>query len=231
MEYKFSQSGLKDLEDPQGCPFRWRAVHIDKIDTTQLGLAASYGNFFEHLCLGTNTGVRDLQKLKSGAQSALEKRIREQASLFKKMHNTSSDEYIGEEVIACNIPLKAETGKGILDYFTSDIHNEITWWDLKFVLDLEYGYYKYGDHDNADYTQQIMYKHLLIENGFKSPKMGLMIFEGGPKMRVKVIRLKISEDVIDLTKSRINAASFVIEMYEKKGWVKTPSELECKKCS
>jgi hypothetical protein len=232
MKYKFSQSGLKDLEDPLNCPFRWKASHIDHTEEYKLGDAAQWGKFFEFLCLGTDTGCTEMPLLKSGGMSAIEKRVRLQAEVFKQFHDPESPLFIGEVVFKTDIFLETTNRKGILDYATENEAGDLTWWDLKLVADLYQGYYKYGNHTQANYDQQVFYDDLIRKNGFrKPPKMGLLIFESGTKARMKKIILDISDISLEVMNNRVEEAEKVIKLYDSKGWVKVPHLNECIKCS
>lgn len=231
MKYKFSQSGLKDLEDPINCPFRWKASHIDKTEHFELGYAAQWGKFFEYLCLGTDTGCTSVRRLSSGKMSAMEKRVQMQAEVFKQMHDPESPLFIGEIVFKADIFLETTNRKGILDYVTENAAGELTWWDLKLVADLYKGYYKYGYHDKANYDQQIFYDDLIRNNGYKKPKMALMIFESGTKMRSKRINLEVSDLSLEMMNLRVKTAEDIINEYDSKEWVKVPHINECLKCS
>ena len=231
IKYKFSQSGLKDLEDPINCPFRWKASHIDHTEHFELGDAAQWGKFFEYLCLGTDTGCTEMPKLKSGGMSAMEKRVRGQAELFRNMHDPEHIAYIGEKVYKTDIMLTTKNRKGIIDYTTINEKGWLTWWDLKLVADLYQGYYKYGDHTRANYDQQVFYDDLIRNNDYKKPKMGLLVFESGTKSRVKKIMLEVSDISLEIMNSRVETAEEIILKYMEKGWVKVPHINECKKCS
>lgn len=231
MKYKFSQSGLKDLEDPINCPFRWKASHIDKTEHFELGDAAQWGKFFEYLCLGTDTGCTEMPKRKSGGMSALEKRVQMQAEVFRQMHDPESPLFIGEVVFKSNIFLETTNRKGIIDYTTENEAGDFTWWDLKLVADLYQGYYRYGHHDKANYDQQIFYDDLIRNNGYGKPNMGIMVFESGLKMRSKRINLNITDISLEMMVNRVRTAEEIIKKYDSKEWVKVPHLNECAKCS
>jgi len=232
MKYLFSQSGLKDLEDPINCPFRWYASHVDHTEEYQLGEAANWGKYFEYLCLGTDTGVTEWPKLKGGKASAKESRVIHQANIFKNMYTEGSETYNGEQVVFRDVLIKTKKRKGILDYATINGSGDVRWYDLKLVDDLYNGYYKYGNHEKANYDQQVFYDHLIREKaGIDNPLMSLLVFESGTKKRIKQINLNISDSARQLMDERVSKAIEVFDLYEEKGWIKYPSIEECKKCS
>jgi len=230
MEYKISQSGLKDLERTEGCPALWKANHIDKEVEFIATPAMKTGQYFEHLCLGTDTGVLEIPKLKSGKESVEETRIKLQSEIFKSFYDKSHPDFQGWTVVEKDVKLHDDTTKGIIDYVIENDKGERMYMDLKLVQDLYQGYYMFGHHDVADYTQQIFYQRILDSLGINA-KVGLLIFEKGKSMRIKEISpIDITPLSIEAIDFRINRAYDVMAHYNRNGWPKVPDEMECNRC-
>lgn len=239
MGFTWSQSALKDLEKETTCPARWKGQWIDKLFKGFTSEAADYGNYFEYLCIGGSAHggpVTDLPRLANGSKSATQKRIEMQASLFNEMFDPLSKQFAGYSIMDTQTVLKGEVGgvyiEGVADIL-GDFHGEPTILDLKLTEDIDNVRTVYGwgnPTEDIDLLQQVLYQDLYKQMTGVLLPTHLLVFEHGPKMRVKIIRLNISERKRQECYERFIAGSSVVDQYNETKWVRTPSEKECKAC-
>jgi len=234
-KFIWTQSAIKDLEKPETCPSRWKAQWVDRLFRSPTSEAAAYGNYFEYLCIGANAKgevTTDLPRNKDGTKTATQKRIEQQAELFKQMFNPESPSYLGYDIADTQVKLVGEI-EGIPIEGTADITGATVLTDLKLTEDIENTRTQYGwGHpvENLDLLQQVLYAELFRQQLGIVPKVNLLVFEHGTQMRVKIINLEISEDSLVSCKARIVAAQRVLDHYNDKGWVYDPSKKECEGC-
>lgn len=239
MSFIWTQSACKDLEKPETCPSRWKAQWIDKLFKPQMGIAADYGNYFEYLCIGANAkgeALKDLPRNKDGSETAVHRRIRQQAAVFAELFDPLSKQYLGYTITSVQGKLSGSIS-GVEVEGTYDILDEAskipTILDLKMTEDITNTRTVYGwgnpSHE-LDLIQQVLYQELYFQMYGVRPNMVLLVFEHGTQMRVKIIKLNISEERRRQCFERFEAASSVIEEYERVGWSYDPSEKECGGC-
>ena len=239
--FTISQSSLKDLERAEGCPYKWKTNWIDRI-RSKPSIYMDEGSYFETKCLGSGAikgqDVTDLPRLKSGEKSSKHKRIDEQVESFNNLINNELKLKIvnSQRVIKCNHELKDGTIvelKGVTDFETVNEHEEdYVVWDLKLTGDVDttFGPYPWGDLEEFDFTQQIMYKYILERIGEKNLRMGMMVFDTSVRKGVKYFEVFPDEFDKSHLFQRIEAFVKVLNQYKEKGFTKIPSKKECKGC-
>jgi hypothetical protein len=226
----WTQSAVKDLEKEETCPSRWKGLWLDKLWKTKASEAADYGNYFEYLCIGANAkgeAIKDLPRLVNGNKSTTQKRIELQAARYKDFTDPLSKSFLGYETIDTQVHLKGfingvET-EGTADMLMSRDGIPVIA-DLKLTEDLDNVRTKYGwgnPTKDIDLIQQVLYGKLYEQMTGIVPERILLVFEHGPKMRAKLIKLSVTGDKISEMEFRITTAN---------GWTHDPSEKECGAC-
>ena len=236
-KFIWTQSAIKDLEKPETCPTRWKAQWIDRLFKSKTSEPAEYGNYFEYLCIGANAKgevTTDLPRNKDGTKTATQKRIEQQAELFKLMFDPKVPEYLGYDIADTQVKLVGEIN-GIPIEGTADFTGTLgVLTDLKLTEDLDNVRTPYGwgnPIEQLDLLQQILYSQLYEQQfGVKPNKVNLLIFEHGTQMRVKIINLNISESKIESCVERVTKAQEVVNHYDTNGWVVDPNKKECESC-
>ena len=239
MGFIWTQSAVKDLEKPETCPSRWKGQWLDQLFKSVASEAADYGNYFEYLCIGANAkgeAIKDLPRNKDGSKTAVQKRIEIQAGVFKELFDPLSKQYLGYTVSAAQVKVSGVIA-GIPTEGTLDIEDTAgkipTIIDLKLTEDITNTRTQYGwgnPTEMIDLLQQVLYQELYFQMHGVRPNMVLMVFEHGVNMRVKIIKLNISDEKRQECMVRFATAKQVVDMYEKSGWTFDPSQRECEKC-
>lgn len=235
----WTQSAVKDLEKEETCPARWKGLWLDKLWKPKASEAADYGNYFEYLCIGANAkgeAIKDLPRLANGSKSTTQKRIELQALRYKDFVDPLSKKFLGYEQLDTQVHLKGlingvET-EGTADMLMSRDGRPVVA-DLKLTEDLDNIRTKYGwgnPTQDMDLIQQVLYGELYEQMFGVVPERILLVFEHGPKMRAKLIRLNVTESSKESMQYRIQTADNLVKIYEEKGWTYDPSEKECKSC-
>jgi hypothetical protein len=237
-EFYLSQTAVKDLEDDQTCPSRWRAQWLLKQIPFASNEHMDKGSYFEYLALGggaTAQAVTDLPRLGNGSKSAEHKRIEQQMERFKRMFDPTAKEFRGLMIIDRQVEIKDNKNrrKGTIDFVTKDLETDEIWInDLKLTADATSTRSKYGwghSWDKLDMLQMVHYQDLYA--GKHGPaRAALWVFDYSTQMRVKIGEIKISDKAKQEKDIRFDSAIEVIDMYEDRGWSTIPSEEECKGC-
>lgn len=237
----WSQTALKDLENETTCPDRWRAVWIDKEFKLPTNQAQSLGKYFEEQCLemgATDDAPTELKKTSTGKKTVAQERIEIQAKKFKSFFDRHSENYLGYEILSVQKPVTGEINnlpvRGVIDFVAVDVETgkEVIF-DLKLTADAynDFSEFGYGnDIANLDLVQQVLYRELYKQEFGIVADVGLLIFEHGPKMRIRLLKLNITEERVNDLLERFDVAKEVVDLYITNGWTKTPSEQECKNC-
>lgn len=217
-----TQSIVKAIE--QGCS---RKVYDQYVDGNQRGnFDMEKGSFFETICLGSGAkGVitNSLQLLKSGEKSADQKRIEEQAQRFLNMFNPSHSEFSGHHITHKQLDITVGNKKGTIDFITPGII-----WDLKLTNDID-GYW--SDANTIDLIQQVHYSWLYKEFYGVDMESRLLIFDYSTKMKVKEVKINISDKATQDCLSRFERVEDMVSEWELGEWPRVPSGSECSKCS
>jgi len=191
--------------------------------------------YFEYLAIGGGVGdedVTDLPRLKTGAKSADQIRIEEQAEIFKNaLYNDKCPYYLGFEVVDTQVHVENDTSKGFIDVLAKR-GDELAIIDLKLTRDF-YGVsppYSYGDMSSMDMIQLALYKYLYDQEHGTDVSTYIFVGDYTPKMNRKLVKVDVSANKIDEVLSRIDQGYETIDLYQKHGWTYDPSEWECKDC-
>lgn len=234
--FKFSQSSLKDLENPDGCPLKWKAVWVDKEFTREPSLAMLKGSYFEQLWLGSGaTGeiVNDLPRLKNGKKSTDQIRIEEQAQRAKELFDPNHPSWLGYTINKTQLKLSVDDKEGTADIWATDKEGESWLIDCKLTADLTntWGDYGWGkDYDQLDLIQLPHYSDLFFEMYGHRPKMALFIADYSPKKRIEFNEIVITEDRLKTKNFRFAQARKIYDEYCLEGFPAVPSLKECKTC-
>jgi hypothetical protein len=142
------------------------------------------------------------------------------------MFDPNHKDFCGRTIADKQILLKYGGREGTID-FTTD---PLIVYDLKLTADLEGGWW--GDSQLVDYLQQVHYQWLYEMNfGFR-PEMRLLIFDYSTKMRIKEIKLNITEQAIEDYQSRFDSAETLFEEYSLlEEFPRVPQARSCAKCA
>lgn len=236
--YRRSQSALKRFESPDGCSLNWKNIYLTKELEYPVSESMLYGQFFETLVIGApayGEPVTDLPRLRSGAKSTDQQRIEEQAEQTKRLFNPDDKEYVGVQIkdVQFQLHLPDTNDSGVIDIVGIRDDGQIVLIDLKLVGDLtsEFGYYNYGKHDEADYTQQIYYEYIYEkQTGIKPASSAVIICDYKPALNRKAIKVNTSDDAKRNVLYRFSEMEYAIDVYEKKGWPHKSSHVNCSKC-
>ncbi len=235
-----SQTLVKDLEREEACPFKWKEQWIEKNPLLKLQSDdLDRGKYFEWLAIGggaiAGEDVVDLPRLATGKKSIDQLRIEQQAERCKRMLFDPTDkEYLGFRLVSTQLELRVDDERGTADITAHDANNDIWILDLKLTKDLSSDRTKYGwgnAWEELDLLQQIHYEDLYEKQYGIRPKMGLLVFDYTPQMRVEFGEIIISNLRRENKKLRFDAVREVIKQYERTEWIKYPSVKECSKCS
>jgi hypothetical protein len=237
-EFWLTQTSLKDLEKDTTCPDRWRGLWLDKEFAFQSNEAMDKGKYFEWMSLGggaiTGEDVTDLPRTSTGKKTIDQVRIEEQAARFMRLFDPKDPEFQGFQITATQIEMKHNGRKGTIDFNTIKLDDKSVWInDLKLTADLTSTRSQYGwGHDwaNLDLVQMIHYQDMYEQLYGITPRVGMWVFDYSPEKRVKFGEIVISKKARQKKELRFESAFEVITLYEKNGWVKLPSEFECKNC-
>lgn len=237
-EFYLTQTSLKDLENDETCPWRWKKQWIDREIKFKSNENMDKGSYFEGIVLGSGAvsgqAVTDLPRLLSGEKSAEHKRIDEQAARVTKMlFDTTSPEYLGLSVVRTQLELLVGNKKGTIDIEAVD--EEVTSWivDLKLTKDLTSDRTKYSwgnNWEDMDFVQLTHYADLYTEATGKKPRVGILVVDYSPQKRVTFGELVISDEKLSDKNRRFSAGENTISLYNQHGWVKTPNIKECESC-
>lgn len=241
-KFTWTQSALKDFENPSTCPLRWRSQWIDQLFRSPTTEAQSYGNYFEFLCIGKNakgTNTTDLPRTGKGEKTAVQKRIESQANTFKELFDPLAKSYLGYIIDSLQFDLVGMVADLAVSGQADIIAKEASTGqpviiDLKLTEDSFSDRSPYGwgqPIEVLDLIQQVLYQELYRQMFGVVPKMVLLIFEHGTKERVRVLDLTLSEAKLEEAVRRFTQGQEIFDLYEKNGWVTDPSVDECKRCS
>jgi len=240
-EYKdfyLSQTAVKDLEKDTTCPDRWRAQWLTKELHFPSNEDMDKGKYFEWRAIGAGAisgeDVTDLPRTGAGKKTADHIRIDEQVERFKNLFDPNHPEFQGFEIINTQVEMKVGNRKGTIDFVTTHLETKETWInDLKLTRDATSTRSEYGwghDWKDLDLMQMVHYRDLYSETFKIVPRVALWVFDYSPMKIIKIGELLISQKAVDKKNLRFESAAEVIELYNKNGWVKLPSEKECKDC-
>lgn len=238
-EFKLSQTALKDLENPQTCPKRWKGQWIDREFSLAPNEAMKRGSYFELGVLGAGaipgSETSDLPRLKSGDKSAVQKRIDEQIERVRGMlFDEKHPEYLGLKIAETQLAITTEDRSGVIDIVAYENGIDVPMLlDLKLTADLEsdYGPYAWGnDWRDLDLVQLPHYADLYHEQFGIKPRTGYIIADYSTKKNVLFGELLISSDKFEEKERRFTDALNVIKLYEDHGWVVDPSIEQCQLC-
>ena len=233
-----TQTALKDLEKDSTCPDRWRALWLDKEIEFPSNEDMDKGKYFEWICLGggavSGQDVTDLPRTSLGKKTIDQIRIEEQAARFMRLFDPKSNEFQGFEIIDKQVELKHNGRKGTLDFVTRHIETNTIWIDdLKLTRDANSTRSEYGwghDWSDLDLVQMVHYADLYEDVYGIRPRVGLWVFDYSPDMLVRFGEIIISDKARKKKELRFASAVDVIGRYKENGWIKLPSEHECKSC-
>lgn len=220
---QITQSIVKTLESE--CPRLANELILKRPEAPD-GSPMQKGSFFETLCLGAGVGGKqtELPLLKKG-KSAEHIRIEEQAERFKNMFNPDHRDFGGKIIKDKQLVLKYGDREGTID-FTTD---PLIVYDLKLTADLEGG--MWSDLSTVDFLQQIHYQWLYEQNYGIIPEMRLLVFDYSTKMRIKEIRVNITDEAINQYHYRFDSAKTLWDEYSLlEEFPRIPKESSCSKC-
>lgn len=237
-EFFLTQTALKDLEKESTCPDRWRALWLDKEIEFPSNEDMDKGKYFEWICLGGGAvvggDVTDLPRLMNGKKSLDQIRIEEQAERFKQLFAPSNIDFLGFEITESQLELRYGDRKGTVDFMSKHVDTGDIWLnDLKLTRDATSTRSEYGwghDWSDLDLVQLVHYRDLYTDVYGITPRVGLWVFDYSPSKLVKFGEIVISEKAVARKELRFETAIEVIALYKQNGWIKLPSEDECKKC-
>lgn len=221
---QITQSLVKSLE--QECP---RKVYEDFTNPKPAypGSPMDKGSYFETMCLGSGArGVvtTSLPLLNSGKKSADQIRIERQAQRFLNMFNPSHVEFCGKTIAEKQIKITHGRNEGTIDFITSPT----IMYDLKLTENLD-GYW--DDTSSIDFLQQTYYEWLFFKDRGFYPENRLLIFEYGPKERIKEIKINNSDEAIERMLERISHTTNLVDEWSVLDeWPREPQLSSCSKC-
>lgn len=220
---QITQSIVKALE--QSCP---RKTYDEFTGNQQTTTPMLRGSYFETLCLGSGAkGVitTSLPLLRSGKKSIDQLRIERQAGRFADMYNPNHKDFCGRVIVNKQLKMVHGLYEGTLDYTT----DPLILYDLKLTEDMD-GYW--GEVKSIDFLQQIFYQWLYTQVYDVSPEIRVLIFEYSSRLRIKELKINISENATFLALQRFNKIEEMIgEFEELSEWPRVPSLDSCSKCS
>lgn len=211
---RITQSLVKNLEE--SCP---RKVFDDfEKRPVVRGSPQEKGSYFETLCLGAGAGgtiTTSIPLLKSGEKSADQVRIEAQAKRFKEMFPL---------IVNKQLLLGHDNYEGTIDFVVAP-HRV---YDLKLTENLD-GYW--ANTAEIDLIQQVFYQWLYEKNYGIKPEMRVIIFEYGPRQRIKELKINVSESATFSALSRFSRIEEQIsEWADLDEWPRIPAEKDCSRC-
>lgn len=237
-EFYLTQTSLKDLENEDTCPFRWKSQWLDRLIPFQSSEHMEKGKYFEQLLLGSGAiagdDVVDLKRLLNGEKSSDQKRIEEQVERVKGMlFDTNSPEYLGLSVVSTQLELIIDGEKGTYDVEAID-EEQCPWLiDIKLTKDLTSTRSKYSwgnDWYSMDYVQLVHYQDLYFKTFGKRPRVGYLVVDYSTQKRVVFKEIVVTNLKLEEKVNRFSAGKLTIDMYNKHGWIKIPNIKECGSC-
>jgi hypothetical protein len=218
-----TQSIVKALEEY--CPRKVYDQYGDGNETTSV--PKQRGSYFETLALGSGANgvvTSSLPLLKSGEKSVDHVRIEQQATRFKNMFNPSHADFCGRNILTKQEVVEFQGRRGTIDFTTQGVI-----WDLKLTADLD-GYW--ATPENNDLLQQVFYRWLYKQKYGTDMETRLLIFEYGPRTRIKEIKINVSEHATSSALQRFDKITESVAEWELLDeWPRIPSEKSCSICS
>lgn len=245
MSFKFSQTALKDFEKEQTCPVRWKAQWLDKHPELNKEEedplhVFNLGKYFETKCIGSSAydeGVLELPKKQNGDPRVIEVRILQQVENYKKLMEEGLKDPEGNvvklDVTDVQLRLEGETEAGTVDIRAVELspnEGQVHYIDLKLTASITSEYGPWGNIDEVDVTQMIMYNRLAQEVMGENPQMSYLVFEHGPDMNCMWMLVDVHRPALSALQLRLDTANEIIEEYNKEGWSYYPSRKECIGC-
>jgi hypothetical protein len=229
---------IKDLERSDGCPYKWYHNWVHKAIPREGTDAMDYGRYFETLVIGGSAhdeGLHELPLLKNGKKSAINIRIDEQAGYaISMLQDPECPDYMDLEMYETQVELsnKDMNIRGIADITGRLLDGRHALIDLKLTADVSstYGAYSWGEPENMDFFQQVLYGYLYEQIYGVKPVNLLMVFDHSPNLGRKVIEIEVEDYSYDQMFDRIESFEEALLYYEENGFTKAPSKKECEDC-
>lgn len=241
-EFKFSQTCIKDLENPNTCMKRFKALWIDKTISIESTEYMDYGKYFEEKAIGAGAIQGDeptvLPTNKNGTMKASQVRLDDQIEVFRDLFvNEDSPKWLGFRITEVQTYLETEWGRGTLDFVCErDDDDSIYVFDLKVTANASstFGKFAWGRPETMDFIQQVYYTELYIEENKiedrSRVKTALVVFDYSSEKRSKMIWLDITNDGVKDMWRRWENARGVKESCDIFGYDPKPSHSECGRC-
>ena len=239
--FKWSKTSLVDFENAATCPKRWKAQWLDRLFKPEPTDTMLGGLYFESLVLGQTAGDDTLdgshfKRNRDGSKKVDQVRIEKQAGKVKAMlFDKDHDSYLGFDVKQVQVVLEGGTAthplKGVLDII-AEKEGKPAIVDLKLTKSISGGRppYSYDEVSSMDMAQAVIYTELYKQAYGQETDFYFLVADYSPQMRIKLIKVNLSNKTLDSVMGRLDNAAWVLEMYEANGWVTDPSINECRGC-
>ncbi len=197
------------------------------------------GLHFEDLVLGstaTDDALPPLPTTSTGKETIDVKRMWQQAKRVSELVRNIEEfgyKLSDTQKIVHYEPAPGAEIRGVIDFMAINAEGKECMFDLKLTKDLSntYGDYAWGNVENMDLFQQVVYQLAWEqETGTELAENNLLVVDYSPELRIKLFKLNITDFARDQARDRILGTMNVIEHYEANGFSVDPSEKECGKC-
>ncbi len=243
---RLSSSLISRILDSSECPYKIKAVYIDKTAKSVPTQSMLNGLFFEQEVLGVKPGNSPVSAklLKNGNVSTDSKRIIDQAKFTKDVlfpmwgidpgkiqpfQRFSLDFKEDDLTLSGEFDILCEVDDPELGRVDAII-------DLKLTKNINYEDGKGTDSwswrypQNRDHTQAYMYKHAYKLLFQKSPQFYYFVLDYKPTPEYKIVRKKIGDMELRELHRSIETTKDKIVVYNKDGWPYKPEYKNCKNC-
>ena len=243
-KFIMSQSKLKDFENEDGCPMFWWFKYVDgtaKISSD----AMEQGLYFESECIDAHAHDDELISVpvsveKNQKPTALGKRMASQVDKFKDWFDEESETYQGHIITDVQLKLSGIIGglqwEGTADFMTEKEPKSQYMWDLKHTADVTntFGDYGWGNYQNLDYLQQVVYNELYEQQEKRSlDGIYMLVMDSSTKQGHKRIKVDITWDTpatLKEVEDRLDDFKETVDYYNENGWPKITCKRECETC-
>lgn len=225
-----TQSKLLDLENPMISFDEWWELWVTKTRVRPESKHHQYGNYFEWLVLGKNSGgvttPPQIQMTSSGKKPIDIRRIEQQAencvAILESLGFSPKATWLKQYTLKPSTLGVIPEDLGILISGTSDIILTLTTTETPWILDLKLTSnllstrtpYSWGVPANTRDPLQLVTYGALFEQEFGiKPKTGWAVFDYSPQLRCNIIELTVSTTKKEETLARYTRGATLLHNY------------------
>ena len=244
-KFVMSQSKLKQLEKEENCPRFWFESYVTESIPRTPNIFMAKGLYFESLCIGENAHDEEPIEPPStlfskGKWTAQGLRVKTQAKRFNNWFSPKSKNFQGHTITEVQKKVSGNIGglywEGIIDFMTKDQEGKEYIWDLKHTEDVENtkSVYGWGNYQQLDYVQQIVYGELFKQQEKKEADgVYMLVMDSSTKYghkRIPVYGWGSETSLLEID-MRTEAFKETVEHYNINGWPEITNRWECEMCT